>query len=203
MGESLRSRRNSGLDGSAKNSISPVNLAMILNQRRRFEIRAENGRLWHPLPSQPLMPHKTSNETPHFFDKRTCRPVLTLGESHDSGCNPGLDVEAKLALFSPFPERSEGKSLGEVSDSRSGLIMGDLSHRTVGLIELNLAVKQPARVFVVRIAPRTSKLLRKNFSGLTLKPGGILVRDFGHSPMQTSKLCDTELGCSTIMPFQP
>jgi hypothetical protein len=33
------------LDGSAKNSISPVNLAVILKQRPRFEIRADNGRI--------------------------------------------------------------------------------------------------------------------------------------------------------------
>jgi hypothetical protein len=43
MGETADSGRNLGLNGSVKNVICPVNLALILNRPPRIEIRAENG----------------------------------------------------------------------------------------------------------------------------------------------------------------
>src|SRR5712691_6045921 len=46
MGGTGYSRRNLGLGGSAKNAISPTNLAVILRQPLRFKIRARNGRIF-------------------------------------------------------------------------------------------------------------------------------------------------------------
>ena len=50
-------------------------------------------------------------------------------------------------------------------------------HRTVGLIELCLVMKQPERVFVVRIVQKTSTFV--NIIGVSpaLKPGGFSARD--------------------------
>jgi hypothetical protein len=45
MGETGDSGRNLGLNGSVKNMVCPVNLALILNRPPRFEIRADNGRV--------------------------------------------------------------------------------------------------------------------------------------------------------------
>jgi len=44
MGVTGYSRRNLGLDSSAKNVISPVNIGGILKRPPRFEIRADNRR---------------------------------------------------------------------------------------------------------------------------------------------------------------
>ncbi len=44
MSETSGSRRNPGLSGLAKNVIGPVNLAVILKQRPRSEIKVDNGR---------------------------------------------------------------------------------------------------------------------------------------------------------------
>ncbi len=46
IGETGYSRCNLGLAGSAKNAISPANLAVILRQPLRFKIRARNGRIF-------------------------------------------------------------------------------------------------------------------------------------------------------------
>ena len=54
MGETGDSRRNLGLGGSAKNAPGPVNLAVILKQYPRFEIRADNGQFLEFLSSTQL-----------------------------------------------------------------------------------------------------------------------------------------------------
>jgi len=77
------------------------------------------------------MPRKMLEQYPHFFDQRIRCPVLILGESLDSGCNPALDAGAKLAIFPPILERFVGESFARVPDSISGLIMGDFLPWTV------------------------------------------------------------------------
>ncbi len=65
------------------------------------------------------------NNTPLFLARVFARLMEFLGESSDSGCNPGLNDEAKLAFFQAGPERFSGERLEAVPDSRSGLITGD------------------------------------------------------------------------------
>ncbi len=73
------------------------------------------------------MPCKIAKEIPHFSDETICCPALIPGLSHGSGCDPGLNAEAKLAVFPPSPRTiREGRS-DRISDSRLGLIMGDLA----------------------------------------------------------------------------
>ncbi len=72
MGETGGSGRNPGLSGSAKNVIGPVNLAVILKQPPRFEIRADNGRFgrWpclHPMPLQRYQGTREKDQTGAFL----------------------------------------------------------------------------------------------------------------------------------------
>ena len=56
------------------------------------------------------MPCKIAKEIPHFSDETICCPALIPGLSHGSGCDPGLNAEAKLAVFPPSPRTiHEGK----------------------------------------------------------------------------------------------
>jgi hypothetical protein len=59
------SRCNLGLDGSAKNAISPTNLALILNDPSRSKIRADNGLFSNPM-SFPLLRRETCLNTLFF-----------------------------------------------------------------------------------------------------------------------------------------
>jgi len=59
------------------------------------------------------MRRKMPNEYPPFFDETICCLALILGKSCDSGCNSGLDAEAKLAVISANPERFSGERLWE------------------------------------------------------------------------------------------
>src|SRR5438309_4873887 len=59
MGETADSGYDSCLDGSAKNAISPANLAVVLNYPPRFEIRADNRRFLCPGGSPATKGHGT------------------------------------------------------------------------------------------------------------------------------------------------
>jgi len=73
------------------------------------------------------MPRKTAKEYP-TFGRDDLLSGADSGLSNGSGCDPGLNAEAKLAVFPPSPRTiREGRS-DRISDSRLGLIMGDLAN---------------------------------------------------------------------------
>ena len=99
---------------------------------------------FHEGPREPLLRREVESLRPPSPEVICCLAVI-LGESQDSRLNPGVDREAKLAIISASPERFQGESLEDVTDSRTGLIMGDLftgiaSHegRRVGLGLVNV-----------------------------------------------------------------
>jgi hypothetical protein len=62
------------------------------------------------------MPRKTAEQYPLFPGTIPCLTGI-MGATGVSGLNPGLEAGAKLAVFSPFPERFSGEIFLPIPES--------------------------------------------------------------------------------------
>ncbi len=79
------------------------------------------------VPSTALASRDAIAKTPPFGEEICCLAGF-LGETGDSGPNPGLDGRAESREIVACSRTNYGRNFRHVSESRSGLIMGDFSY---------------------------------------------------------------------------